>query len=585
MYYIKKYGAVRFDILQQLLYDTEKEGKMGSVIKEDKKRIIEDLKNVLLSLEELGKRLGMEDVDELRKVREELESPFSIVFVGEFNRGKSSIINALLGEDLLEVRNQPTTSAVYIIEYSDRSGTYDKITSHLYRIGFNTELLRDIRIVDTPGTESLKEEHEKILVDYLPKADMVFFVLDASQPLTKHELNLLNKIRSYGSKIVIIINKIDIATEQEIKEAEAYIKQSFEEYLGFVPEIVKVSARLETQKDPRSNFGELRDIMTKKLSDDEKMRLKMKRPIEIAHMFYKRYQEVIYKRKSEIENELKEHIKLEDVLTFHFNGIDRILEDALNKLDEGIHRFKDEVGEYIDHHIGLKALIFKNKEKIYKDLEERVLPRLPVRFDLLVENLQKAYEIILLNIEKDINEFLKRENRGDISKSLYEVKKDMKQDLENIAKNIAYFKKHIKEGVSFIGVGALLTGSAGMTPAAILGSAVIAQVVDAILLTGGLITIGFGIFKLNKYKKDIKSKVNEYLESFKLQFREVLMKITEDIKYGIRDKVLKPFEVIIYRIKQEKERYENLEKELGDIYQKIRKLESRKLESGVSYSS
>jgi len=113
---------------------------MRSVIREDKKRIIEDLKNVLLSLEELGKKLSMEDVDELRKVREELESPFSIVFVGEFNRGKSSIINALFGQELLEVGNQPTTSAVYIIEYSERSGAYDKTTSHLYRIGFNTYL-------------------------------------------------------------------------------------------------------------------------------------------------------------------------------------------------------------------------------------------------------------------------------------------------------------------------------------------------------------------------------------------------------------------------------------------------------------
>ncbi len=393
MYYIKKYGAVRFDILQRLLYDTEKEGKMGSVIKEDKKRIIEDLKNVLLSLEELGKRLGMEDVDELRKVREELESPFSIVFVGEFNRGKSSIINALLGQDLLEVRNQPTTSAVYIIEYSDRSGTYDKITSHLYKIGFSTDLLRDIRIVDTPGTESLKEEHEKILMDYLPKADMVFFVLDVSQPLTKHELNLLNKIKSYGSKIVIIINKIDSATEQDIEEAEAYIKESFEEHLGFVPEIVKVSARLERQKDPRSNFGGLRDFITRKLSDDEKFRLKMERPIEIARKFYKKCKEIIYNHKKEVDAELKKYMKLEETLNHYFKDVDIRLEYTLKKLGEAVEEFNKAVNDYVDERIGITKIksIFKGKEKIRKELEEYVFSRLPVRFEFLVENLQKDY--------------------------------------------------------------------------------------------------------------------------------------------------------------------------------------------------
>ncbi len=166
-----------------------------------------------------------------------------------------------------------------------------------------------------------------------------------------------------------------------------------------------------------------------------------------------------------------------------------------------------------------------------------------------------------------------------MSKNMRGIKRGSQQDLDIIAKNIAKFKSDIKQGISLVSLGALLTGSAGATPAVLFGSALIGKIVDFIFVSGGVITFIAGLIGLYRYKRKIKNEVSEYLEEFKSLFEKDLIENTEAIKELIKDKVFKPFEAAIFDIKKEKGRYENLEKELEDIYQKIRKLESEVLYS------
>ena len=72
------------------------------------------------------------------------------------------------------------------------------------------ELLRDIHIVDTPGTNAVIREHEAITADFVPRSDLVLFVTSADRPFTESERQFLTAMREWGKKIVIVINKMDL---------------------------------------------------------------------------------------------------------------------------------------------------------------------------------------------------------------------------------------------------------------------------------------------------------------------------------------------------------------------------------------
>ncbi|MEM5809264.1 MAG: dynamin family protein [Candidatus Aenigmatarchaeota archaeon] len=583
MYYIKKYGAVRLDILQRLLYNAEKEGKMGSVIKENKKRIIEDLKNVLLSLEELGKRLGMEDVDELRKVREELESPFSIVFVGEFNRGKSSIINALLGAELMEVRNDPTTSAIYIIEYSDTNKGEDQISPYLRKIGYNSSLLKDIRIVDTPGIRSLKSEHEKILKEYLAKADMVFFVMDVNQPLTKDEMELIKKIREHRSKIVILLNKIDKAKEIEIQQAVAHIEKHIPEGIGFVPEIIKVSAEWEIQKNPNSNFDKIRDIITNRLSDNEKLRIKLSRPIDIAKNFHEKCEEVVDRNKELIKKRSKDYEDIESTLNLYISKMDVYLNNAISDLDNIMKETSEKAIDYIDDIGFLDVLpiprIGKNKQEILKEFDSRVVSYAKAKIDALIEKTEEEYKMLVENIIDHIKKHSEKEIEEPNLKYIESfILREVENNLEEISKNASKFGEEVLKNmamtlggssVSFIGATAVLLA---LNPISYILSAALAGAFTLIVGAVGAGTFMYG-------KKKMKEKITDKLNDVRGLIENVISQNTEELKRQLDKKVLLPLKSTMERFKWEYESYEKLSELLADIYQKIRKLESEVLYS------
>ena len=72
------------------------------------------------------------------------------------------------------------------------------------------ELFRDVHIVDTPGTNAIIREHERLTTDFVPRADLVLFVTSADRPFTESERAFVESIRAWGKKIVIVVNKVDI---------------------------------------------------------------------------------------------------------------------------------------------------------------------------------------------------------------------------------------------------------------------------------------------------------------------------------------------------------------------------------------
>ena len=173
----------------------------------------------------------------------QLDDLFLLVVAGEFNSGKSAFINALLGRDLLPEGVTPTTSQIYLLKF-DETVAQRQIEQGVWEQTAPEEILREIVIVDTPGTNAILREHETLTTEFVPRSDMVLFITSADHPFTESERAFLADIRDWGKKIVLVINKIDIlATDGEQAEVVDFVTDAAHSLGGDVQAVFPVSAR------------------------------------------------------------------------------------------------------------------------------------------------------------------------------------------------------------------------------------------------------------------------------------------------------------------------------------------------------
>jgi small GTP-binding protein len=214
-----------------------------------------DVTASLMELSEVAASLGAKSLKE--RIDRELvkkmdEDRFHLVVVGEFNHGKSTFVNALLGETVLPVGVTPTTAAIHHLKYAEKpeatvvyqSGKRESISFDetkkfavgggtsaddvdYLEVGYPAKLLEErILLVDTPGVNDLSLQRADITYSYIPRADAVLFLLDAGQILKESERQFLNDklLKASRDKIVFVITKWDILNDDEKKEALQYAR-------------------------------------------------------------------------------------------------------------------------------------------------------------------------------------------------------------------------------------------------------------------------------------------------------------------------------------------------------------------------
>jgi small GTP-binding protein len=201
---------------------------------------------------------------------------FHLVVVGEFNHGKTTFVNALLGDGILPVGVTPTTAVIHHLEYADtpsaavvrengerQSLAVEEVRRFAVAGGEGAEnggrevrflevfvpspILRErIVLVDTPGVNDLSLQRADITYNYIPKSDAVLFLLDAGQPLKESERIFLQEklLAQSRNKIVFVVTKRDIWDDAEEKEALAYIRTELDKILPNAP-VFPISAERE----------------------------------------------------------------------------------------------------------------------------------------------------------------------------------------------------------------------------------------------------------------------------------------------------------------------------------------------------
>jgi len=204
-----------------------------------------------------------------------LQSVALFVVVGEVKSGKSSFVNALLGEDVCEVAPDPCTAVIQELAYGEeRSKTV--LGDYWERLTLPKTVLRDITIVDTPGTNSIIRNHQTITENYIPKSDLVIFVFPAKNPHTATAWELLSLVRKdWHRKTVFVLQQADLATQRELAVNQERVKQYAHERNVQNPVLFTVSAKRELDGASDSGFAEFREYLRDAVESGEVWRMKL----------------------------------------------------------------------------------------------------------------------------------------------------------------------------------------------------------------------------------------------------------------------------------------------------------------------
>src|SRR6185503_21318608 len=135
------------------------------MLTERQEAVLEQERTILLALRDALGRFGPDvaasDIQRLDETIAHLDELFLLVIAGEFNSGKSSFINALLGEKVLPEGVTPTTDRINLLRHGPNVSE-QQLESFLLERTHPAELLREITVVDTPGTNAIIRRHEEL---------------------------------------------------------------------------------------------------------------------------------------------------------------------------------------------------------------------------------------------------------------------------------------------------------------------------------------------------------------------------------------------------------------------------------------
>lgn len=208
-------------------------------------RLRTDLENALASLLQLASELERDPImlETIQGLIRDAREPFLFVVVGEVKAGKSSLLNALFGQEFCPVDLLPATDRVYIFKYATDEQSVDvspQLTERYQPIDF----LRDFNVVDTPGTNTMVAEHQTITENFIPRADLVLFIFSVINPWAASAWELLRFVHKRWLKnVVFVLQQADLREPNEVAIIHRHLEDTANEKLGFAPPIFAVSAR------------------------------------------------------------------------------------------------------------------------------------------------------------------------------------------------------------------------------------------------------------------------------------------------------------------------------------------------------
>jgi len=365
----------------------------------DERRLLMRLRTALARVD-----AGADQQEALDQSIAQLDELFLLVVVGEFNAGKSAFINALIGQPLMKEGVTPTTAVITVLEHGDREEQTVRQANVLV-IKAPVDLLREIRIVDTPGTNAIIREHETMTAEFIPRSDLVFFVTSADRPFTETERGFMEQIRGWGKKIVVVVNKSDILDgPAQMSEIRSFVGDNARSLLGFEPDIFFVSARLalrakrgEPSVWAASGFEALEHYVATTLNESGRAQLKLLNPLGVAMAVAERQRASLRDRQGLLKDDVATLAQVESQLGIYQRDMERDFELRMADVENVLLEMERRGNHFFDDTMRIgRVMDLLNRSRVQEAFERQVVADAPQQIE------RKVGEMIDWMIDADL---------------------------------------------------------------------------------------------------------------------------------------------------------------------------------------
>ena len=373
-----------------------------SVLSEEQAQFLREEKEALAGIQLIlaGFDLPLEALDNLQKAILQLDELFLIVIVGEFNAGKSALVNALLGQKVLAEGATPTTSRITLVKWGEAAT--EQIEDESFAVyTYPLPLLQELNIVDTPGTNAIIRRHERLTDEFVPRSDLVLFVTSADHPLTESERQFLERILTWGKKIVFVLNKSDILeNEAALEEVRDFILKHTTTILGDQPQLVPVSAKLaqlalsESDPDERthlrklSRLDDLEQFINETLDDSTRLEIKFNNPLGVAKRLINQVEENLFIQSTTLQEDKVTAAALERVIVEYDRELHSELPPRLAEVETILYRLEQRGLDFFDSTMRLTNIQNLMRGYVVRvAFEKRVLADVPQQIEEQVQRM------------------------------------------------------------------------------------------------------------------------------------------------------------------------------------------------------
>ena len=574
-----------------------------SMLTDEQARFLREEKETLSEI-----RLALTEIDVPREVLTtlqdavlQLDELFLLVVVGEFNAGKSALVNALLGEKVLPEGATPTTSRVTLVKWGEKAA--EQVVDENFSIyTYPLPLLKELNIVDTPGTNAVIRYHERLTDEFVPRSDLVLFTTSADHPLTESERQFLERILAWGKKVVFALNKADIIEDESaLQEVRSFVLKHATKVLGDTPEFFPVSARLAQRALSESDSGQrqqlrvasgldaLEQYITSTLDDTTRLRLKFSNPLGVADNIITQAANSTQTQTEDLKEDLKTAASLESTLTDYERDLQNELQPRLAEMENILHRLEQRGLDFFDTTIRLTRIQdLMRGDKVRSEFEQRVLADVPKQIedqvqrliDWLVQKDLQEWQRVMTYVQRrralhtehivgegiEPREMRRRELIDSMGKTVQRIVDTYDRDRE--ASELAAHVETAVAQTALLEVGAV--GLGALVTAAVLSSSLD---ITGILAAGTLAIVGLFVipYKRKQAKDSFKEKMTNLrenlLDTLNTQFTRESQSAVARLKEGIT-----PY---IRYVHTERERIDKSETTLAKLRQQLSVLRAR----------
>ncbi len=529
-----------------------------AALRESEIRLLTDIG---ATLAEMGEN-AQEDRRRLLDVAQDLRDMFFlVVIIGEFNAGKSTFINGLLGDTLLPMGITPTTEVIELIRYGEKFDRTPVVREDGIREWTHPNTgAPGVALVDTPGAGSVFQKHERIAKSFLHRSDLVIFVVSAKRAFAETERLYLELAKNYGKKVILVVNQIDLLQPREQTEVRRFIERQVEELLDMRPLLFMVSAKEaltaarggQVVGDP-GGLEAVRAHLRGVFSEAPPAKQKLLAQLDLGERLIKQYQDEVQRKADLVSADRAKVREVEQELERQSLGLEAQLKSARAEIDSVFEGMRQRGIAFIDSNLSVSKIgRVPKRETLQAEFQEVVIGR-ALRdineatggyINAVIDN-SRAYWRGVIDRLNQLRDLMQQELSG-LDSGIYAEQRESLEEAIKIAEaelrsystgkvaadiqemfrlNMNAFTASATAAV----VGLILTILAVAAPGGVIGATVIYATATLAFVIGAPVAVGGSLLALRYYRRvsrDARNELHSQIDHIEKSYHDALHDLT-----------------------------------------------------------